>query len=343
MNKTCIQLIMGFVLLSGCNEPDTIVTNIVNPDGSVTRRVEMRSSNDEFLPENNKVPVDSTWMTEKSIEVSETGDTTWIVIAEKIFPEPGLINSDYIGGGDANAAFSRSVTFRKSFRWFNTVYRFSESIDRYLPYGYPLADYVKGEALDFFLQPDSVRESNSNSSDSLYYRALEDTLQTMVECWVLRGLIDGWMKLTIVKLNEADVDDEFMNNFPGFESIITECSKLDEYEFDDVLLRLFGEETMDMYGEIFKAAEDSIGVDYGDCSSFNSYTVRTIMPGTLIKSNGYVIDDRIVVWPAKSELFMFEDYEMWAESRISNSWAWILTILIVLAVPFLITLRRRKK
>ncbi len=31
-----------------CDEPETVVTNIVHPDGSVTRKIEMRNSKNKF-------------------------------------------------------------------------------------------------------------------------------------------------------------------------------------------------------------------------------------------------------------------------------------------------------
>jgi hypothetical protein len=329
--------------MTSCNEPDTIVTNIVNTDGSVTRRVEMRSSSQEFPPEDYKVPVDSTWETERSIEVSDAGDTTWILIAGKTFAGIDMINSAYNESVDVNADFSRSVTFSRRFRWFNTVYRFSERVERFLPYGFPLSKYVTGKELEFLLLPDEVMDARLKGPDSLYYRAINDTAQNLGECWKLRGLADGWMKLTVLKLDEAGIDDDFMNQFPGFGSIIAECTGLPEFDFDEVLLSLFGEEKIRLYGEIFDAAADSISADHEACASFNNYTVRVEMPGILSGSNGFVTDDGLAAWPVKSEMFMFEDYEMWAESHIPHRWAWVITVLVLVVVPLIITVRGRKR
>ena len=44
INLRLIVLLLLMVVVS-CDEPETVVTNIVHPDGSVTRKIEMRYSN----------------------------------------------------------------------------------------------------------------------------------------------------------------------------------------------------------------------------------------------------------------------------------------------------------
>ena len=33
----------------------------------------------------------------------------------------------------------------------------------------------------------------------------------------------------------------------------------------------------------------------------------------------------ILLWPVKSDYFFTEPYEMWAESKTTNTWAWIVS------------------
>ena len=48
--KIVVTLILAFII--SCDEPQTVVTNYVHPDGSVTRKIEMRSTENNFEKEN---------------------------------------------------------------------------------------------------------------------------------------------------------------------------------------------------------------------------------------------------------------------------------------------------
>ena len=49
------------------------------------------------------------------------------------------------------------------------------------------------------------------------------------------------------------------------------------------------------------------------------------MPGELIGSNGSIDTNKILRWSVDSDYFMTEQYEMWAESKEPNLWAWIVS------------------
>ena len=67
MKRKPINLIVAFILtlVVSCNEPETVVTNYVHPDGSVTRKIEMKSIEGDIKKRFNisdiQVPFDSTW------------------------------------------------------------------------------------------------------------------------------------------------------------------------------------------------------------------------------------------------------------------------------------------
>jgi hypothetical protein len=67
------------------------------------------------------------------------------------------------------------------------------------------------------------------------------------------------------------------------------------------------------------------------------------MPGKLIGTNGFVDSTGIMLWPVKSDFFVTEPYEMWAESKTPNNWAWIVTgvfLMFVLTGILFKTLRK---
>jgi hypothetical protein len=68
------------------------------------------------------------------------------------------------------------------------------------------------------------------------------------------------------------------------------------------------------------------------------------MPGKVIGTNGFIDKTEILLWPVKSDYFMTEPYEMYAESKMSNKWAWIVSGLFLLFVisGLLIRIIRKK-
>ncbi len=64
MKRKSIKAVFLVILtmIFSCDEPETVVTNIVHPDGSVTRKIEMRNIVNKFEPSDFQVPFDSTWI-----------------------------------------------------------------------------------------------------------------------------------------------------------------------------------------------------------------------------------------------------------------------------------------
>jgi hypothetical protein len=67
------------------------------------------------------------------------------------------------------------------------------------------------------------------------------------------------------------------------------------------------------------------------------------MPGKLIGTNGFIDSSQILLWPVKSDYFLTEPYEMWAESKSTNTWAWIVSGLFLAFVLTGVLLRIIKK
>ena len=153
MKRKSFKLLITIIILIvvSCNEPDTVVTDFVHTDGSVTRKIEMKSNEGNaekrFRISDIRVPIDNTWTIRDSIEVDEKGDTTWVRRAEKLFKTVEDINLAYKSDSGANKEFTRHAAFKKRFKWFNTEYRFSEIIDNRFSFGYPVKDFLNKEEL----------------------------------------------------------------------------------------------------------------------------------------------------------------------------------------------------
>jgi len=373
------------VMLFSCNY-ETYVINTVHKDGSVTRKVIMKNSEEKFEPGKYRVPVDSTWQTQIDIDVNEKGDTSWILTAEKHFASVEDINDEYINDQGSNQDLERKAHFSRSFKWFTTRFRYSETIDKFMTIACPVSDYLSDEEIKFFYLPGNVRTELQNGNDSLKYEALSDTIDMKSEIWMWTSFVRQWIEifydlfgdypdLSIDKKEMLSKESDFVKQLIDYDKSEKEKDEetlrlLDEEENDDEVLRLLEEEEKKENGvddiellitsmlgkkfySTFKTEIDSamsvLETMTEPFISVDNYDIEIRMPSNIIASNGYVNTDPDsensggILWTVKGEYFLTQQYEMWAESQISNYWTWIISALFILFVITGFVIRSKKE
>jgi hypothetical protein len=331
MKRKSIKAVFLVILtmIFSCVEPETVVTNIVHPDGSVTRKIEMKNIVNKFEPSDFQVPFDSTWILRDSLEFTGEGDTIWVKRAEKLFKNVDEINQIYRADTGINKSGFRRTEFKKKFKWFNTEYRFAEIIDQAIPDGYPLSDFLNPEELQWFYSPENIISEKENGPDSLKFRALNDTIDKKSVYWLFKNLTSDWIK-EFVRLTETKAgngmtveslkrqEDEFIKK------MISSEADFDSLWYAGVIFKdLFGEASYLKFqveaDSAYDLAKKHVFI------SFNDYTVRITMPGKVTETNGFMDSTKVSLWPVKSDYFLTRPYEMWAESKTPNKWAGIVT------------------
>lgn len=341
--KTTLAMI---ILLVSCDEPETIVSNYVHADGSITRKIEMRFVKNKFNPNDYQVPFDSSWKLSDSIEVNGKGDTTWVKRAEKTFPDIASINRTYKADTSANSHFDRSASFKKSFRWFNTEYRFAEKVGKTMKHGYPVTDYLSDNELLWFYSPQELRDTKRSSSDSLKYKAINDSVDKKTGRWMVESLVSEWIG-EFSGLTAAKGSDSIIKNLSSREKQISRLilekytEKFDSLWDNGIILNDFiGKENAEkLRPEADSAMKISMSVLLPD---FKNYKLSTIMPGKLTGTNGFSDSTGVLLWPVNSDFFITQDYEMWAESKQTNTWAWIVSGLFVIFVLTGLVIKTKK-
>jgi hypothetical protein len=349
MKRKSLKLAISFILamIASCDQPETVVTDIVHPDGSVTRKIEMKNMENKFKISDIQVPFDSTWSVKDSLEISEKGDTTWVKRAEKNFVNTDEINNAYLSDSGNNNEVSRRAEFRKKFKWFNTEYRFAEILDKKLSNGYPVSEFLDEEELKWFYSPDYVMHEKLNGPDSIRFKAFNDTVLKKSGEWELKCLISEWI-VPFVKLTEGKAGNDLsLESLKKREDDFIKIVSIYEKGFDSlwqngtILKEFIGEEN----AMKFKADADSalnLATEHF-FFNFHNYSVRIVMPGKLTGSNGFMDSTGVMRWPVQSEFFMTQPYEMWAESKTPNRWAWIVSGAFVLFVISGIVFRKMKR
>lgn len=349
MKSKSLKLIMSVILLLivSCDEPETVVTNIIHPDGSITRKIEMRKKDNKFKISDIQVPLDSTWLISDTCEISPKGDTTWIRRAVKDFMNAEELNLAYDADSGCNRSIRRYAEFSKRFRWFNTIYRFSETIVNRFKYGRPVSEFLNKEELQWFYSLSADNQSRLNSPDSLRFKALSDTIDKKKDEWFFRTIVSEWVGEFSDQIGQVKEGDMRVDSLRKKEDVLFNIIKAHEDDIDSLwtsgyILKEFLGETNSLK---YRAEADSAMhiVEDRIMARFVGYSVKISMPGKLISSNGYADSSQLLVWPVSDEYFLTEPYEMWAESKVPNIWAWIVSALFVMFVTTGVIIRKKKR
>jgi hypothetical protein len=354
MKTKSLKFAIAFILVMivSCDEPETVVTDIVHPDGSITRRIEMKNIQKNFEVSDMQVPFDSTWTVRDSVEIlgdedMTDMDTIWVKRAEKLFRSVDELNQSYLADSSGNRDSRRRTEFKRTFKWFNTEYRFAEIVEKKLENGYPLSDFLNEEELKWYYSPDIITEEKKNGPDSVKYEALSDTISKKTDYWLLKCMASEWsaefVRLTAGKAGPDLSKESLKAREAEFIKLVETSGKdFDSLWNDGIIIRDFlGEEN----GQKFQVEADSAANIVAEMLFFNfdDYTLRIVMPGELIGANGFADSTGIMQWPVKSDFFITEPYVMWAESKTPNKWAWIVTGIFLLFVIAGIIFRSLRK
>ena len=346
MKKKSFKLVVILILImvGSCEEPETLVTNIIHADGSIARRIEMRDKKNNFKLSAIQVPVDSTWTIKDSLVIGKKNDTIWIKTAEKKFRSVDEINKDYLSEKGSNRELHRNASFSSRFRWFNTVFRFSEKIDKSLLYGYPLKDFLAKEEIEYYFLPESISSEKLAGPDSTKYKSLNDSIEKKTERCTWSSLVSEWIE-EFTKLTAGKAGMELSRT----------SLKAREKEVVDTIMRKLSESDSSLVSHFlgdsnykkFKPEEDTSSAiverRFNGNLNFSKYSVKFIMPGKVTGTNGFINKNGELLWPVKSDFFLTQPYEMWAESKIPNYWAWIVSGLFLIFVVTGVIIRLIKK
>lgn len=163
----------------------------------------------------------------------------------------------------------------------------------------------------------------------------------------MRSLISDWSS-TFSELAGPDSPKALSyDSLHKKEDLMYEIINKDEDDFDNlwedgiILKEMIGEANAIKY----KSEADSainLSVDRF-LMDFSGYELKMKLPGTPVGGNGYLDSTGCQVWKVKSDFFLTEPYEMYAESKVINWWAWIVSGVFVMFVISGMVFRKMKK
>jgi hypothetical protein len=73
--------------------------------------------------------------------------------------------------------------------------------------------------------------------------------------------------------------------------------------------------------------------------AFQDYKEEVQLPGLITGTNSSIIKGNQVSWQVESSSFFITDFEMYAESRVINNWAFVVAGIVVLGLVVLLVVK----
>lgn len=330
--------------LSGCLEIDT--TTRVHPDGRLTRTAVVTGDSTDFT--NNKLAtfgLDSGWTV-----VSDSGGAR----TRKLTLQREFEDAESASKALAGIPMERrgiSIQLEKKFRWFTTLFRYEETWEQaYLFTKIPMSEYFSPEEISL-LRAGDMKEHDSLMTGGQKRHSAD--LEKRAEEWfnrnsfeeVLAAFLDGVRRIDDPRLTtesvEAARETLYATMMGNFKTPVTESGPIVSV-IESVLKN-------PAVPRALEAARPEIerydrAVDFMERVQVPGQTLGVVMPGIITGTNSSSVEGNMVEWKDFKDSAFYEGFTMWAESRIVNWWAVVVTAVALLGIGSLLVVglvRRR--
>ena len=322
LNKSLILYCLSLVLIfTGCKK-DYKTTTKINTDGTCERSFVVTSDSGKIYNSVLPLPFDSTW------QINWKKDTTgsdYIFTAKKNFNSFDQLSNLYekINNPDK---LKIHLKIEKNFRWFYTYYYYTEKYDVFNLFNkVPVSKYLTQQEIQVYL---SGKEN--------------DTLKAKIKAWEERNYLEDFIESisnAAGKLNDSSITPQRIVSKKNELLKILNGKDMSNEKLLAEMKNIF--KTNAVYGlkddidkSIKKIMEKAERMYDAEGSYFNS----VLMPGLLISTNADKVQGSKVSWEFSSDRFTIRSLEMNAESRVMNTWAVIISSVVVLLILVLILL-----
>ena len=377
--KTNIKIIAAMTLvliMASCKNKDDRMLTVINADGTCSREYTFHSTQQWLgIPpeEDYDSIVDKTWerswsvlgadsvrypvpMTEaqldsmQALDLSQPLGNMLMVHVKKNYKSVEEMSAEIYHAERSHLIKAEGIKanskLEKRFKWFYTDYTFTETFanqDTTL-FPIPLSRFLSADTASYWFtgQPDLTRSlSGAEQKDML------DDIEKKVSQWSNANWFAEVCKVI------GDNYDKVQNPPVSKERFISICDSLVMQPCvlnpkESVYIEKGGFDTLlhdvlqsDAYTEFLQSYEGGLG-HYESLSSFgNNYDL--VMPGRVLDAGLGEYDGEVIHYRLGGERMIPGDYTINATSRVTNVWAFIVTILVVLLAIGSFCYRRKTK
>lgn len=360
MKKTLQFIVVAILIffLASCGVDYTITTRIFS-DGSCERIMTARVDSADLKENLFFIPIDSTWTksTEMRFDTAEKKTFALITVRKK-FPSIKALNKEFYKEGAISEIQNMNMKLSRKFRWFHTKYKYEETYIQHFPFrNYPLSTYFSEEEIAVYIFEDDIADSIYYASkDSIERQEMENALDKKAEKFINENIFEELYEEIIRTSAQSELG--FFETFslageknnmlkelsPCLSLIEDNCTDTAAIQLLDKLDILYQTEAFTLLTTIDSLAFETFNKKLNlDCFApvTEAYEHFVIMPGTLQNTNAQNLVDGNPQWKFDLMNYVFADYTMWAESKKSNKWAYVVTGLLILFSVFLILIRKK--
>lgn len=316
-------------LLMSCENPIRMETK-VHEDGSLDKTIVLEKTDSLAMFHNYfNVSEANGWamQTEKTPAGADKGK--YKLQFNKQFLSAAAMNSELDISSDT--LFRIHSTFSKSFRWFYTYIRYSETIR-------PIDRLKMVKADDYFNQEDKAfikrlpgEGTAISKADSLFLQQLNEKIYDQ---YANQGLFNEQFALVteVVKMNTSDQKwIDTLNKKKDF--IFKQFKDMDDDSLfviklaDALHIPLPKEKAMNDFNLLGKDMKSRIG--FMGIAQNGKYVNMIEMPWAVVGSNADSAAGNNLYWKPLATKFAIQEYDMFAESRKLNWWAVGVSVLIL--------------
>jgi hypothetical protein len=370
-NSIRFGMMMLIIFLSGCNEHDQDITTRINADGTCYRELTAYAADSAFMvgdTSKNPFPVklDSTWKISWAyghIDSMQTYhfSTKWplqsweqkkdtskknilVVKAKRRFSSVLEMSKTSCFSNSDWKDITPRVTLVKKFKWFFTLYQYRETLPKY--------NYFKRVPVDKYLSKEEITNLFSDnpkfdpSLNGLEIKEKLDDMNNRIEQWYKKNMLEEEYQIILRHLTELkNLKVDTGRLYQAKDSVFSLIKE--DKESDNVLIqamdKYFKTNAFSIYSNTsesvkkeMKLLEDKLAGPFSKTTAYH-----LIMPGKVIETSSKQPHGDTLNWKVDGNRFFFNDYEMYAESRVVNIWAFIVSGIFVLAVIISFTIKRR--
>lgn len=358
MEKTRTSLILiSFVfILFSCEDDRINMMTKIYPDGSCTREFIQNTKPDFIVGDTAKsypfsFEIDSLWKievfwdTENGKQIHEWPFSNWTkdttnkkenlkARATRHFTDVEELNKCNFFEHSDWKSFQPKIKFEKKFKWFYTYYHFKECYFAYKPFKISLlTDYLNEEEIKMWFQGD---DEYFNGLNGIEINDRLNDIEKKYEKWLERNIFEEQYNIVLSNLNL--LDNPLINKSSAIaikDTIFEKYRKLED-DFPELLQILDTAYQTHAFSEIMGKNKD-IGKETENLFNFlDNYTTSVnyslIMPGKILNENSTQVKGDTLAWHIDTYRFTEYDYEIYAESRKPNIWAFVVSGIFILGV-----------
>ncbi|MCK4716312.1 MAG: hypothetical protein KAT54_05860 [Candidatus Marinimicrobia bacterium] len=248
---------------------------------------------------------------------------------------------------------------KKYFRWFFTILTYREIYRDANPFKQiPVSDHLTDDEINILFADDDDPKYFTGK-DSLKNAEIKNEVEKKFETWLGISVFEEFYTAFLqgaVQLGDSNLTQE---KILSEKDVLTKTVLADTISFFEIDEDNLLDSLINICKNVFQTPNVWKLLDEGNntfrelknkLAAFEifwteGYTNEVLMPGLLIDTNAETDEGNKVVWEVGTGNFFLRDFEMWAESRIVNRWAVLVTtvILVVICIGFVIATFRRRK